>query len=217
MTQSPVTRRALRESASSDGGAQGETPVPETAPADAEAPPAAQGTRVAGILGEIVLWIVAAAGLICIILVVLAITAHITLIMFRTGSMAPAIPAGSVAIVQQIPASQVRVGDVVTVDRPGRLPVTHRVRQVAPGTSSEQRRLTLRGDANAQDDIAPYPVTTVRIARFAIPGVAPVIVAFGNPFLLGGLTIAVAALVVWAFWPRGAGTRRPNPDDGVHP
>ena len=60
------------------------------------------------------LWVLALAGLVCIVLVVLAFTAHITLIMFRTGSMAPTIPAGSVAIVQQIPASQVHVGDAVS-------------------------------------------------------------------------------------------------------
>lgn len=136
-------------------------------------------------LSEILLWVAALAGLICIVLVVLAFVAHITLIMFRTGSMAPTIPTGSVAIVQQIPASQVHVGDVVTVDRPGELPITHRVRVVADGSAPGERLLTLRGDANAQDDVAPYPVSTVRIVRFAIPGLAPVIVAFGNPFVLG--------------------------------
>ncbi len=129
---------------------------------------------------------------------------HITLILFRTGSMSPTIPAGSVAIVQQIPASEVHVGDVVTVDRPGQLPVTHRVRLIEDGPSAAARLLTLRGDANAQDDPAPYPVSTVRIVRFAIPGLAPVIVAFGNPFVLGGLTLGASALVVWAFWPKRA-------------
>ncbi|MFD6700793.1 MULTISPECIES: signal peptidase I [unclassified Microbacterium] len=153
-------------------------------------------------LSEVLLWIAALAGLICIVLVVLAFTAHITLIMFRTGSMSPTIPAGSVAIVQQIPAGQVHVGDVVTVDRPGQLPVTHRVRAVEDGASSTERLITLRGDANEQDDPAPYPVSTVRIVRFAIPGLAPVIVAFGNPFVLGGLTLGATALVIWAFWPR---------------
>jgi signal peptidase len=29
-----------------------------------------------------------------------------------------------------------------------------------------------------------------------------VIVAMGNPYVLGGLTIGATALVVWAFWPR---------------
>ena len=55
-------------------------------------------------LGEVLLWAAALAGLVCIVLVVLAFTANITLMMFRTGSMSPSIPAGSVAIVQRIPA-----------------------------------------------------------------------------------------------------------------
>lgn len=188
-TPAPLARRAQRESES-------------TAPA-----PRRRSTA-RGVLSEVLLWVAALAGLICIVLVVLAFTAHITLIMFRTGSMSPTIPAGSVAIVQQIPAGQVHVGDVVTVDRPGQLPVTHRVRAVEDGASSAQRLITLRGDANAQDDPAPYPVSTVRIVRFAIPGLAPVIVAFGNPFVLGGLTLGATALVIWAFWPRTGGRTR---------
>ncbi|PRB08947.1 signal peptidase I [Microbacterium sp. MYb64] len=186
-TPAPLTRRAQRES-------------------DSTAPRRRSTAR--GVLSEVLLWVAALAGLICIVLVVLAFTAHITLIMFRTGSMSPTIPAGSVAIVQQIQAGQVHVGDVVTVDRPGQLPVTHRVRAVEDGASSAQRLITLRGDANAQDDPAPYPVSTVRIVRFAIPGLAPVIVAFGNPFVLGGLTLGATALVIWAFWPRTGGHDR---------
>jgi len=214
----PLTRREARLAETSAG-------VPSRGILETDEATAARtargtdGRRARGMLGEILLWVAAVAGLVCIVLVVLAFTAHITLIMFRTGSMAPTIPTGSVAIVQQIPASQVQVGDVVTVDRPDELPVTHRVRAVADGSAPAERLLTLRGDANAQDDVKPYPVSTVRIVRFAIPGLAPVIVAFGNPFVLGGITIGVAALVIWAFWPRGrrprgrggdAGDRRPE-------
>ena len=184
-TAAPATRRARR--------------AEQTARGDGERRP---GASVRGLLGEILLWTAALAGLICIVLVILAFTAQITLIMFRTGSMAPTIPTGSVAVVQKIPAAQVHVGDVVTVDRPGLLPVTHRVRHVAAGSSPSERLLTLRGDANAMDDTAPYPVSTVRIVRLAVPGLAPVIVALGNPFVLGGLTLGATALVVWAFWPR---------------
>lgn len=208
----PITRRAARENAVADErrGERVEVRTTTSGEDRGEGTTADSGRRrrgsVRGVLSEILLWVAALAGLICIVLVVLAFVAHITLIMFRTGSMAPTIPTGSVAIVQQIPASQVHVGDVVTVDRPGELPITHRVRVVADGSAPGERLLTLRGDANAQDDVAPYPVSTVRIVRFAIPGLAPVIVAFGNPFVLGGITIGVAVLVVWAFWPRGRGS-----------
>lgn len=153
-------------------------------------------------LADLLLWIAAIAGVACMILVVLALTANITLMMFRTGSMAPTIPAGSVAVVQSIPASDIRVGDVVTVDRRGDLPVTHRVTSVAPGASAAERVITMRGDANAADDPYPYTVQTVRVVLFSIPGIATAIVAMGNPYVLGGLTIGATALVVWAFWPR---------------
>ncbi|GAB6858939.1 signal peptidase I [Microbacterium xylanilyticum] len=218
-TTQPTTRRAARDQAAT-ATHRDEPPVTDriaTEEARDTGPGADDGRRrrgsVRGVLSEVLLWIAALAGLVCIVLVILAFAAHITLIMFRTGSMAPTIPTGSVAIVQQIPASQVHVGDVVTVDRPGELPVTHRVRAIADGSTSGERLLTLRGDANAQDDVAPYPVSTVRIVRFAIPGLAPVIVAFGNPFVLGGITIGVAVLVVWAFWPR----RRASEDEAEAP
>ena len=216
-TTQPLTRRAARENAVADGirGEHAETPRTTAAESRDERPAAEGGrsrrTSLRGVLGEVLLWVLALAGLVCIVLVVLAFTAHITLIMFRTGSMAPTIPAGSVAIVQQIPASQVHVGDVVTVDRPGELPITHRVRVVADGPQPGERLLTLRGDANADDDLAPYPVSTVRIVRFSVPGIAPVIVAFSNPLVLGGITVGVAGLVIWAFWPRG---RRPQGQEG---
>ncbi|MGN8026428.1 signal peptidase I [Microbacterium sp. 22242] len=209
----PTSRREARRGAPADGRSHARVDAGPEAPAEKRAAAGADASgggrrrpTARGVLSEILLWIVALAGLVCIVLVILAFTAHITLIMFRTGSMAPTIPTGSVAIVQQIPASQVHVGDVVTVDRPGELPVTHRVRAVADGSVSGERLLTLRGDANAQDDVAPYPVSTVRIVRFSVPGLAPVIVAFGNPLVLGGITIGVTALVVWAFWPRGRGS-----------
>src|SRR5690606_24404634 len=95
-------------------------------------PVVAARRRVGGAIGEVILWIAAVGGLVCIVLVILAVTANITLIMFRTGSMAPTIPAGSVAVVQQVEAAEVAVGDVVTVDRPGELPITHRVTSVSP-------------------------------------------------------------------------------------
>ncbi len=153
-------------------------------------------------IGDALLWLAALAGVICIVLVVLAFTAQITLILFRTGSMSPTIPAGSVAVVQRIPASGIEVGDVVTVDRVGELPVTHRVTTIAPGVVPEERIITMRGDANASEDPFPYTVSSVRIVLFSVPGVATLIVGMGNPVVLGTLTLAATTLVVWAFWPR---------------
>lgn len=162
----------------------------------------------AGVLGDVLLWIASIAGVLCIVVVLAALLFHVTLIMFKTGSMSPTIPAGSLAVVHEIPASEIHVGDVVTVDRVGELPVTHRVTSVSGDGGT--RTITLRGDANPTDDVAPYVVSTVRIVWLAFPGWANVVVWFSNPLVLGGLTLAATALVTWAFWPRdeGHGRRR---------
>jgi signal peptidase len=160
-----------------------------------------------GVIGDVLLWIASIAGVICILVVIAAVGFHVTLIMFKTGSMEPTIPTGSLAVVHQIPASQARVGDIVTVDRPGQLPVSHRVTSVTPMAGGETS-ITLRGDANPTDDVAPYVVKTVRLVWVWVPGWARVVVWFSNPLVLGGLTIGATALVTWAFWPRDAGHGR---------
>ena len=183
-TTTPITRRALREQAV------------------AVEPPRAPRRRIGSILSEAFLWVAALAGIVCLVLVLLAYTMNITLIMFRTGSMSPTIPAGSVAVVQRVPASGISVGDVVTVDRENQLPVTHRVTSISEGQTDESRIITMRGDANEADDPFPYEVVSVRTVLFSVPGVAPFVVALGNPLVLGGLTIGASLLVGWAFWPR---------------
>lgn len=195
----PVTRRSLREQPPSSG-----------APAAVHAAPTgADGRRHPGrLIADALLWLAAVGGVICIVLVVLAFTAQITLIMFRTGSMSPTIPAGSVAVVQRVPASDIAIGDVVTVDRVDELPITHRVTSVEPGATADERIITMRGDANAQEDPFPYTVTSVRTVLFSIPGIATVIAGMGNPYVLGALTLAATTVVVWAFWPRAERAER---------
>ena len=146
-------------------------------------------------------------GVVCILLVVLAAVFDITLIMFKTGSMSPTIPAGSLAVVREIPADEIAVGDVVTVERPGALPVTHRVTSVTPA-EGESRTITMRGDANPVDDPAPYTVTSVRSVIWSAPWLAHAVVAVSNPIVLGAITVGASALVTWAFWPRATSRRR---------
>ncbi|MGY1551867.1 signal peptidase I [Microbacterium sp. A588] len=175
-------------------------------------------SRVGRILREALLTLAALGGVICIVMTVLAYTGGFSLIMFKTGSMSPTIPAGSVALVQEIPASEIAVGDVVTVDRPAGLPVTHRVTSVATGSTTNERLITMRGDANETEDPAPYAVADVRIVRGSVPQLAHVIVWFGNPLVLGALSVGAAVLVTWAFWPRESRRRRdevaPDSTDG---
>lgn len=158
------------------------------------------------VLRETLLTVAALGGAVCIVLVILAFAGGFSLIMFKTGSMSPTIPAGSVALVREIPASEVRVGDVLTVDRPEALPVTHRVTGVEPGFHPEERVITMRGDANEAEDPAPYSIDRGRVVLGSVPHLAHVIVWFGSPWVLGAIALGAAALVTWAFWPRGPGT-----------
>lgn len=169
--------------------------------------------RFLGRAGNAMLTVAATGGLVCIVLVPLAFVFHISLIMFKTGSMSPTIPAGSLAIVREIPAAQIHVGDVVTVDRPPGPPVTHRVVSISPAGSG-LRTLTLRGDANPANDPQPYVVKKVRIVLYSVPKLAYAVRTAANPLVLGGVTVGAAALVTWAFWPRRdeeAKVRRPPP------
>lgn len=152
-------------------------------------------------LGDWTLTALAAAGALCIVAVIAAFAFNITLIMFSTGSMSPAIPAGSVAVVREIPATEIDVGDVVTVERPNALPITHRVTEIVD-TSSAEVTFTMQGDANADPDPAPYTTGTVRLMLFSVPGLATVISGLQDPVVLSVITVLAAALVTWAFWPR---------------
>lgn len=156
--------------------------------------------RVLHAMKEAGLWLAAATGVLCIALFLAAVIGGYTLVMFKTGSMAPGIPAGSLALVHEVPAASIQLGDVVTVDRAGQLPVTHRVVEVVE--RGEQTQFRMQGDANAEPDLELYSASTVRTMIWSAPGLAVLVAAASQPMVLGLITVAAAVLVTWAFWPR---------------
>jgi signal peptidase len=100
-----------------------------------------------------------------------------------SGSMEPALPVGSLLVVQPFDASRVEVGMAVTFEDPvvpGRI-VTHRVVRRAPG---KELAFVTRGDANAFEDPIPVPARSVRgLVLWAVP--------------------ALGTAVDWLAWPRG--------------
>lgn len=152
---------------------------------------------------DVLLWTLGALGAISL---VAAIAAHIwgfSVILFSTGSMTPTIPAGSAALVRLVPASDLRVGDITTIERPGQLPITHRITSIKPLPESPSVRIvTMRGDANTTDDPDPYAITDARLVVTSVPGVAQFFAGLRDPRLMGLLTVLAGALVTWAFWPR---------------
>lgn len=141
-----------------------------------------------------------------------------SLVIFRTGSMSPTIPQGSIAVSLPIPAADIAVGDVVTVQRaPGELPVSHRVVEVRtpadaasaklPGAEpipADARELVLQGDANATVDTRPYVVREARRIVFSAPGVGAALSVAQSPIGFGALLLGAGTLTTWAFWPRRA-------------
>jgi signal peptidase I len=133
-----------------------------------------------------------------------------SIILFSTNSMAPTIPQGSLTIVKSIPASEIVVGDVVTVDRGGGLrPVSHRVIEISDGATPDERVLRMQGDNNRSPDAQSYTVTEVRRNVAVFPGLAePFFLVFGNTTLVVVLFVIVGALITWSFWPRDPDRRR---------
>lgn len=87
-----------------------------------------------------------------------------------TGSMEPAMPPGTLAIVRPVDASQVDVGDVVTYQWASDDPalVTHRVTELAH-TSDGSTFLTLQGDNNNHEDPPVVPEQVMGEVVYAVP------------------------------------------------
>lgn len=165
---------------------------------------------VARIASATVAIMVAAAALTLACWFVFSWTTDATLVTFRTGSMSPTIPQGSMAVTLPVTAAELRTGDVVTVQRDGEaLPVTHRVVEVRTpppelAAPAGARELVLQGDANATVDARPYVVTEVRRTVFAVPRLGAALMVIQSPIGMGSLTLLAGALVTWAFWPRSS-------------
>jgi signal peptidase I len=111
---------------------------------------------------EVVLWVGAVTGLVCLTAAALAVFAGVTPLIFRSGSMSPGIPTGALALAETVPASEVAVGDVVSVPRADGVRVTHRVVGL-DDAGGAARSLVLKGDANPVTD--PDPVVVAEADR----------------------------------------------------
>lgn len=110
-----------------------------------------------------------------------------------SGSMEPTVPVGSVVLARSVPATEITVGDIVTVERPRDLGlITHRVVSTTQ-TEGGATELVLRGDANAVDDPEPYSVTTAGRYVWHVPGLGRVALFLQTR---GGLVVAGAVVLV---------------------
>lgn len=154
-------------------------------------------------IAETVLTLLAVFGVVCVAAVSAAFFFDIRIMVFKTGSMSPEIPAGSVALVRMIPAEEATVGDITTVYRENQLPITHRVISNEPDPDNPNGRvIEMQGDANDAPDIAPYKVEEVGKLFWSAPGLGKVVARLSDPRVMLAIALAAGLIVGWAFWPR---------------
>ena len=123
-----------------------------------------------------------------------------------SGSMEPTIPIGAQVVVLKVNAADIRVGDIITFDRPSNpgVLVTHRVIQVEPDGRGGTQWIT-KGDHNSIPDSWRIPATGFGYRyAFAVPFVGYLFAMLQSPlgricFILAP-ALLLAAVVVNDFW-----------------
>lgn len=159
--------------------------------------------------GELLLTLGASLGVASVLLAASAMFFGVQPLIFRSGSMSPTISTGSLALAREVPADEIRVGDVVSVPGPDGRRVTHRVEKVSstpsiPGSFS----LVLRGDANPVPDRDPYLVTSADRVFLHVPVLGYLAAWLAGPLGMFLAGLAVAAVIASAVVRPG---RRPDP------
>lgn len=146
-------------------------------------------------VGQAALTAGAVLGVLCLGGLLLCVVVGIRPLVVTSGSMSPAIPAGSLVLGRDTPADQVGVGDVVAVvSESGR--VMHRV--VAAEAVGSRTALTLQGDANATPDRKPYVVDRVLAVQVHLPVLGYAVAWLRTPPGLLGIGALACGLVMFA-------------------
>lgn len=129
-------------------------------------------------------------------------------LVFQSGSMSPTIETGALGFAHSVPAADIRLGDVISVEGEGGTRITHRVVGIdsSSGGGSEVR---LRGDANQQADLVPYAITSADRVFFHVNGLGYVLVWLSNPFVAAAGVLGAALALSTAVRPNW---RRRNTD-----
>lgn len=152
---------------------------------------------------ELFLTVGAVLGLICILATVAGYTFGITPLVFRSGSMSPAIHTGDLAVARTVDADSLKTGDIVSViDAEGNR-VTHRLQNSS--AHGDARQLTLQGDANDSPDAEVYTVTRAERVLFNIPKAGYAVDAVAGPGGLFVLGAYMTGMLVLAFRRRPPG------------
>ena len=161
--------------------------------------------------GHLALSLAAVIGALCLVVTVAGVSYGIRPVIFLSGSMSPAIPAGSLALSRSVPAADLRPGDVVSVPA-GDRQVTHRIVDITHHGGSATLRL--RGDANARTDDRSYEVEAAPRVLGSVPH-AGVLIAWlsrtPGVFVLAGYATLLLALLLHRSAPGQSGGRPAEP------
>lgn len=148
-------------------------------------------------LKEIVLTVGAVLGALCFAAGIATVAFGVTPLIVESGSMSPAIRTGALAIARDVPATQLKVGDIIRVKTGPQTSVTHRI--VAITHRPKSATVRLKGDANKVADAEIYTLDHAGIILFSIPFAGRVVAMASGPlglFLLGGYVAFVAMILI---------------------
>lgn len=155
--------------------------------------------------------VVAVVGSVCLVVALVCALFGFKALVFRSGSMAPSIETGALALARTVPAVELRPGDVVSVHAASGSRVTHRVVTSTP-IGAGRVSLVLRGDANREPDAQTSPVSSAERVVFSVPVAGRVVAWLAGPWgmFLGGLYAATLLRVVFR-------RREPSVDEALPP
>ncbi|TFD68063.1 signal peptidase I [Cryobacterium ruanii] len=165
--------------------------------------------KITRISQEIVLTLGAILGVICILAALAAVFFGVTPLIFRSGSMSPEIHTGALALALKVPASEIRVSDVVSAVNPQGTRVTHRVTAVSPEANGTVA-LTMQGDANEVVDPEPYLVAQADRVIWHLDGLGFVVQEVQKPPYVFAIGLLAGALLVMSV--RSSRVARPAAD-----
>ena len=117
------------------------------------------------------------------------------LVIIAGPSMAPTIPLGAVVIERDPGSRAVSVGDVVTIEQPNGVSITHRV--VRLGEANGATYLETRGDANGASDPSVTPMSAVSgVVAAQIPMVGFLLAYLAVPTGVLSIVLLMATLML---------------------
>lgn len=162
-------------------------------------------------LRELALWVGAVAGLVAVAAGVAVVLGGVSFLVFRSGSMAPEIETGAVALSRTVDAADIAPGDVVSVVAANGERVTHRV--VSSTLHGDTASLVLQGDANEAADSEIYVVTSAERVVASVPYGGYVMAHVLTPpglVALGSLSVMLIVLTGGGDRPAGAARLDPK-------